>query len=565
MLNALTNQTMVHKLLLPLMILVATIGGVFWIAQSGINELRAEADQIVGSLAARRAIGLTMVANFNDAGIQEKVIVVETHEERQNEARERFRQRMALAVGAADKLIATSRTPTEAAEIARLKESLLAYRNLAETSIDLSFRHDKEAATRLSTSEVSAARRAFVAANDPIIARQDAEMDQAHADLEDRGRQVVRRLSLVTGSGLVVSLGLLVAIVVLLVLRPLAAVTAALQRLAEGDLTVNVQGTERRDEIGTLAKSLAVFKTQAMDTRRLAAEQEAQKHAAAEAQRSMMGKTADAFEAKIGGLVTLLSTSATDLQATAQSMSSITSQTNQRATQVAASAEQASAGVQTVAAAAEQLSASIREISRQVTHSSEIADQAVTNAQRTDLIVQALSRAAEKIGQVVGLISDIAKQTNLLALNATIEAARAGDAGKGFAVVASEVKSLASQTAKATDEIGAQVAEIQSATQEAVDAIRIIVGTIAEVSAIATSIATAVEQQGAATGEIARNVQQTARAAADVTVNIGSVSQAANDTGLAADQVLGAASGLSRQSEQLATEVDIFVAEVRAA
>jgi methyl-accepting chemotaxis protein len=221
--------------------------------------------------------------------------------------------------------------------------------------------------------------------------------------------------------------------------------------------------------------------------------------------------------------------------------------------------------VQTVAAAAEQLTASISEISRQVAQSAQRSGQAVADAQRTDVIVRALAEAAEKIGHVVGLISNIAGQTNLLALNATIEAARAGDAGKGFAVVASEVKSLANQTAKATEEIGAQIGQIQAATQEAVLAIQGITGTIEEVSAIAVSIAAAVEEQGAATGEIARNVQQTAKSARDVTTNIAGVNRAATETGLAAGQVLDAAGDLSRQAEQLTREVGGFLAEVRAA
>ena len=347
--------------------------------------------------------------------------------------------------------------------------------------------------------------------------------------------------------------------------RPLRHLANIMRRLAAGDLTLEVPATKRRDEIGQMASAVLVFQNSMIQAERLTSEQEQIKLAGAEAHKAAMSKTADAFEAKIGSLVSMLSAGATELQATAQSMSSTASQTNQRASMVAASAEEASTGVQTVAAAAEELSASISEISRQVAHSSKITDQAVIDAQRTNVIVQALSEGAEKIGHVVGLISTIAGQTNLLALNATIEAARAGDAGKGFAVVASEVKSLASQTAKATQEIGAQIALIQSATKEAVDAIRAIVGTIAEVSSIAMSIAAAVEEQGAATGEIARNVQQTAQAAQDATLNIGGVSHAANSTGAAATQVLGAANGLSQQSKQLAIEVNSFIQEVRVA
>lgn len=282
-------------------------------------------------------------------------------------------------------------------------------------------------------------------------------------------------------------------------------------------------------------------------------------------QKVAMNQTADAFEAKVGSLVSMLSSGATELQATAEAMSATATHTNQQATTVAAAAEEASCGVQTVAAAAEELSTSIHEISRQVAQSAKITGKAVEDARRTDTIVRALADGAQKIGDVVQLITSIAAQTNLLALNATIEAARAGDAGKGFAVVASEVKSLAGQTAKATDEIGAQIRQIQDATVEAVQAIKAIGATIEEVNVIASNIAAAVEEQGAATAEIARNVQQTAASTQEVTATIAGVSQAANDTGAAAGQVLGAASGLSEQAARLTNEVTEFVTGVRAA
>jgi methyl-accepting chemotaxis protein len=271
------------------------------------------------------------------------------------------------------------------------------------------------------------------------------------------------------------------------------------------------------------------------------------------------------FEASVGQLVRLMAAGSTQLKTTAQSMAATATKTNHQAATVAAAAEEASAGVATVAAAAEELTASIGEISRQVSQSAKITGQAVANAQRTNVIVEALAEGANKIGDVVALITNIAGQTNLLALNATIEAARAGDAGKGFAVVASEVKSLANQTAKATEEIAAQITQIQSATKEAVDAIRGITGPIEEVGLIAVTIAAAVEEQSAATAEIARNVQQTAQSAQEVTVNISSVNQAATATGTAAGQVSTAASDLSSQAEQLATDVSRFITDVQAA
>jgi methyl-accepting chemotaxis protein len=278
-----------------------------------------------------------------------------------------------------------------------------------------------------------------------------------------------------------------------------------------------------------------------------------------------MAALAQGLEASVGQLVGRLASGAGHLETTAKSMTCSADQTNDQATRVAAAAEAAGTGVHAVAAAAEQLSASVKEISRQVAQSSRVTSRAVEDAKRTDTIVRALAEGAERIGQIIELISTIASQTNLLALNATIEAARAGDAGKGFAVVASEVKSLASQTAKATEEIGAQVGQIQAATREAVSAIQQITSTIAEVNEISGTIAAAVEQQGAATAEIARNVQDTAAAAQAVTENIAGVSVAANETGAAASEVLTAAGDVSSQAGKLSEQVAHFLAGVRAA
>jgi methyl-accepting chemotaxis protein len=348
------------------------------------------------------------------------------------------------------------------------------------------------------------------------------------------------------------------------VAAPVRAMTAAMRRLAEKDTAVVIPGTGRKDEIGAMAEAVQVFKESIVAADRLVAEQASERVVKEGRTVRLEGLVRD-FESKVGSMVGLLASGSTELEATAQSMSSNAARTNAQASTVASAAEEAGMGVSTVAAAAEELSASIGEISRQVSQSSQMTGQAVSDARRTDGIVRALAESAERIGHVVGLITNIAGQTNLLALNATIEAARAGDAGKGFAVVASEVKSLASQTAKATEEIGAQIAQIQSSTKEAVDAIRGITGTIEEVSSIAVSIAAAVEEQSSATAEIARNVQQTARSASEVTVNIGGVSQAATETGAAAGQVLSAATDLSRQAERLTSEVGSFITEVRAA
>ncbi|MBI3453221.1 MAG: HAMP domain-containing protein [Rhodospirillales bacterium] len=349
------------------------------------------------------------------------------------------------------------------------------------------------------------------------------------------------------------------------IVGPLLGMTGAMTKLSSGDTSTEVPSRDRADEIGQMAKAVQVFKDNMIETERMRADQaEAEKRAEVE-KKAAMNRLASDFEASVKGVVDAVTSSATEMQSSAQSMSATAEETNRQATVVAAASEQASTNVQTVATAAEELSASIAEISRQVAESAKIAGKAVEEAGKTNAEVQGLAQAAQKIGDVVKLINDIAGQTNLLALNATIEAARAGEAGKGVAVVASEVKSLANQTAKATEDIAAQINAIQGATKGAVDAIGSIAGTIGRINEIATTIASAVEEQGAATQEIARNVQEAAKGTGEVSTNIGGVTQAAGETGAAAGQVLSAAGELAKQGETLRHEVDKFIATVRAA
>jgi methyl-accepting chemotaxis protein len=346
--------------------------------------------------------------------------------------------------------------------------------------------------------------------------------------------------------------------------KPIGAMTAAMRRLADGDQTAEIPAVGQKDEVGAMAEAVRVFRDSMIESERLAAERAAEREAQAKRAAKLEELTAK-FEAAVAQVLQGVSGAAEEMQSTAQSMSAIADQTRGQAGSAASASTQAAANVQTVASAAEELSGSIREIARQVAQSAGMSKQAVEQSGETRDTVRQLAAAAERIGEVVSLISDIAEQTNLLALNATIEAARAGEAGKGFAVVASEVKSLATQTAKATEEISQQIGEIQSATGGAVGAIEQIASTVEEINGIAGSIAAAVEEQTAATGEIARNVQEAATGTQEVNDNVAGVNQAADETGHAADQVLAAVQELTRQTESLRREVDGFLAGVKAA
>jgi methyl-accepting chemotaxis protein len=348
--------------------------------------------------------------------------------------------------------------------------------------------------------------------------------------------------------------------------RPMTAMCKAMRELAGGNFDVVLPGLGRKDELGEMAGAVEEFKVQAIaKAERDAATQEAQNKAASVARRTELIRFADEFESAVGAIVSNVSASAVQLEAAAGTLTRTAETTQSLSSQVAGASEEASSNMQSVATATEELSASVDEIGRRVKESSQIADAAVRQAEQTDGRIGKLSRAAQQIGDVVKLITAIAEQTNLLALNATIEAARAGDAGRGFAVVASEVKSLASQTAKATDEISNHISGMQGATQESVAAIKEIGGTIGQISDIAASIASAVEQQSSATQEIARSVQNVAQGTQETATSVMQVNRGATETGSASEEVLNSARTLSSESTRLREELDRFMANIRAA
>ncbi|QOZ55668.1 methyl-accepting chemotaxis protein [Bradyrhizobium sp. CCBAU 53338] len=346
---------------------------------------------------------------------------------------------------------------------------------------------------------------------------------------------------------------------------PIRGMTSAMGKLAGGDTSTAIPCVGRTDEVGEMADAVQVFKENMIEAERLRAEQ-AQAEARAAAQRKAdMHKLAGQFQEAVGEIVKTLSSSSTELEAAARTLSKTAENTQELSSVVSAASEEASTNVQSVASATEEMSSSVSEISRQVQDAARIAGAAVEQAQRTNDRVHKLSQAATRIGDVIELINTIAGQTNLLALNATIEAARAGEAGRGFAVVASEVKALAEQTAKATGEIGHQISDIQAATHDSVLAIKEISGTIGRISEISSAIASAVEEQGAATQEIARNIQQAAQGTDEVAANISEVKHGAAETGSASTQVLASAQMLSKDSSRLHAEVEQFLTTVRAA
>jgi methyl-accepting chemotaxis protein len=421
-----------------------------------------------------------------------------------------------------------------------------------------------KAAARLKAECVPLAEAAIAAQGamvDGILADARKESEQMAADASS----AIRSLSVASGVGLLLGLAVALWIGIGGLARPIGGLKAVMETLAGNDLKVDVPGTERGDEVGEMARTVEVFKKNALEAERMRVEQQVTEQRNARQRQADMIKMADDFENAVGEIVETVSLASSELEASASTLSATAVRSQELTAMVAAASEEASTNVQSVASATEELTSSVNEISRQVQESARMANEAVDQARRTNGRVSELSKAAARIGDVVELINTIAGQTNLLALNATIEAARAGEAGRGFAVVASEVKALAEQTAKATGEIGQQIAGIQAATQESVGAIKEISGTIEKLSEISSTIAAAVEEQGAATHEISRNVQQAAQGTMQVSSHITDVQQGASETGSASSQVLSAAKSLSGDSNRLKLEVGKFLSSVRAA
>ena len=561
MMGWLRNISLFNKTLMPVSLVYFGIIFIVASAYYGIHRLEGMTSEAVGVNAKRLEVSQDLEIQAISASVDEKDAILGIGEA-QKEYAAKYNAAIAAANHTADLLVELGAFKGNEQNSTALKQKISAYDKIAQEVLKLALLGDFDNATKLSSGEGYSARTALLSEARKGVEASQAQMEAAERSVRQLSGRVIAVVFGVASAAVALSLAILLSTLRLLVTAPLSQMTVALDRLAGGDLTVAVDGADRTDEVGSLARSLRAFKEAALARRDLESARD-DEMASKEFRRVALEEHTAQFERSVGGALGAVTAAAKKMRETAKLMSSTAEETNSRSAAVSSAAQIASTNVETVAAAAEELTASIQEIGRQAGQSRSIASAAVSESAQVDSAMRSLAEATQRIGEVVDLITSIASQTNLLALNATIEAARAGEAGRGFAVVANEVKELATQTSKATGEISSHIVLVQQRTDSAVATISHIAQTIEQLNGIAGGIAAAVAQQEAATHEIARNVQQTSTAARDVTENIEGVTGATHSTGKVAADVLASADQLTGEADKLRREVEKFLLDIK--
>jgi len=565
MLFGFRNIAIIAKIAVPATIVAVVSIGIVLYASLAVTQLSDTAAALVDQNATRVQLALQAESYFNSAAVSEKNVILSASDATAAKKNiDNYGKATTATLESIGRFEAITRDADQHELIETFRTAVGNRREASAHVFELALAGKPTEAFDYSLGVAAKFRQVAIKAVTKLIDMNVGKMQAARNASVAMAEHTRAWLVIGATGGLICAFGILGWIALYQISRPLAHMTGEMTKLARGDLSIEIEGADRADEVGGLARSLQVFKENAVTARRLEAEQR-QQQVQKEKRQEAVDDYIAAFDQQVCEALDTLSAASTEMHATAGSMAATAEETSVQANAVASASEQASANVQTVAAATEQLHGSTNEISRQVTQSAQFASTAVIEADRTNTTIQGLAETAQKIGEVVSLIQNIASQTNLLALNATIEAARAGEAGRGFAVVASEVKALANQTAKATEDISTQIAAIQGETGLAVDAIKAIGGTIRQMNEIASAIAAAVEEQGAATRDISQNIQLVAQGTNEVAANIAGVNEAAVETGTAATQVLTAADDLSRQADKLRTNVNGFLDKIRAA
>jgi len=558
----LLNLSVFSKILLPMVLVIATIIATIAISYHGLKTLNQSATNIIDVDVKRSLLTMDMKAEVNNATVAALSSLLQSNITDLKMVEERYQSSVTQVKKALEAGSAMATSPERRAAAEDLRAKLERYDSATRAAMSQIMAGNREAGAEIFMNEARAARLAFGDAVEERVGLNVKVMQASKEEMKSLLGTITLELVLLAAGMTVIALLVLYLIVSRFVTMPLSRLSVAVDRLTRGDTEIAVSDHERSDELGHIAQAVLVFRQNAIERKEIE-QSDRDRLATSEYRSKAVAELMRAFQNRAGDVLAEVKQAQTELEETARDLAGTAEQSQERVTTVASATQQATSNVESVASAAEELSASIREIGRQVEQSSRLSSTAAEEAKETNATVRGLAEASSRIGEVVDLINDIASQTNLLALNATIEAARAGEAGKGFAVVAGEVKNLANQTARATDEIGTQIGAVQSSTQQAVAAIGAIVTRIDEINSIASAIAAAVEQQAAATAEIARNVQQAAQGTNEVAAAISGVSTAATDTGAASTAVLDSTRTLATSSDALRAELLTFLDDMR--